>query len=975
MNRIYLGCVLLLALAACQDASIQPDRTPVGTPESLDGTSGALSVTPGLSRPIFITTNQLPEGRAGVSYLATLTAIGGNRPLTWKRVSGALPGGLTFAPNGTLSGMPTSEVRSTLIVEATDGTQSTRKALGLVIHPGLVVTTETLPRATEGITWLSAPGVAVRLAVRGGTPPFTFSAGPLPEGLGLNAADGTLSGVPAQGSAGRYAVTVRVSDAAGASTERGLPLDVLVPRPILGGGTASRPPLGSPLTDTLTVFTVDGDGRRRAGVGVRVRKNGQEYDPPRQALSDASGKVVFTGLGLNGVTDTVDLTANGRGLQNVTMAKVNAALVTLALEDWSLPMPRTDFVAAADPASGRLLVTSGLNALGTWGCIDNVVELDDANTNTWHEPLLHGMPGTMPASAYAAGAFARGAFVVFGGLTCRDFVPIPETWEYAPDTRTWSRWPAAGPEPRSAPVMTPDDTGERVLLFGGQSQESWDSLDDTWVYAPATHTWERRFPSGPIPLARGGAAAAFDSLRAEMVVCGGRNPLIGGLSDCNAYSPANNTWRPLPPLPSPREDFSMAFHAASGELYAFGGRSAGMDRGDLLVLRDGTWVTQVADGAQGAPPRLHGHALVADARSGLLLLLGGARQVDNRISHDVWTFEPASGQWTWRNAPPPSSPTVRLSGSLSGGPSGSNVRATVTVAGNGGYVNLLSIPLVDGRGSYELVDVPSDETLSVRAHVTVRSSSPGVLWSYVDLGLLGPLTADTSRDIAFPPGPLPVNTTTATFVLPSSWTAFDSWGGGASQQRPGFRRVSNGLIRTNRTEDGLSLSYDTVPLQPGATQWFTAILYGQVPPSCVATWLSWDGASGGPPAVPSPSTGLAPGVAECLGGEPPEVVESSWSLTPPAGMQLLWVGIGAAEAPDDWLYIAPLEDLPVAFQLPEPSTLAPSRPMPPGQRVSWYAATYQFTTNSFDYNDFSVAWTREDTGVRVEPYVYVRARN
>ncbi|MFP2929334.1 kelch repeat-containing protein [Pyxidicoccus sp. 3LG] len=966
MNRIYLGCVLLLALTACQDAPHEP--TP-GTSEA----THELTEVPGQipQSPIVITTNELPRAELGASYTATLTARGGRGTFSWRRLSGPLPRGLTFSTQGTLSGTPEVAGRYVLIVEATDGSQSARKALGLDIQNGLVLVTGALPEATEGITWLAAPGTPVRLSAIGGTPPLTFGATPLPAGLSLDAATGTFSGAPAPGSAGRTSVTVRVSDAAGRASERVLPLDTVVPRPIAGGGTASLPPRGSPLTDTLTVFTVDYMGRRLAGVGVRVRKNGQEYDPPRQALTNAAGRVVFTGLGLDGATDTVDLTANGRYLQNVTMAKVNAALVTLVMDTWSLPMPRADFVSAADPDTGRILVTGGYNTLGTTGCIDNVLELDDANTNDWKEPVPHGMPGTLPARVYGAGAFARGRLVVFGGVTCSDNTRPSDTWEYAPATRTWSRWDVEGPGARFSPAMSEDGSGERVLLFGGHSEGL--VLDDLWAYSPLTHSWEQLFPNGPRPQARHTAGAAFDSLRGELVVCGGTGPNAAALADCNAYSAATNTWRALPPLPAARRDFGMAFHAASGELYVFGGRVGTQNQNDLLVLRDGAWVTQVPDGAPGAPPRLHGHALLAEARTGQLLLVAGARLVEGTRSEEVWTFTPSTGQWTWRNAPPPPSiPAVRLTGTLSGGPVGTRIQAVVNVVGRSGYRGRASVYLVDGAGTYEIVDVPPGEELMLSAYVWNRQGFPQAHHSYLDLGAVGPFTADTSLDLHFPPGPLSTVTTTVTFARPESWTSVASLLGGATRQRPGFPGATNGTVVEFGFE-GPSVQLSTFEVSPGATQHFTVGAWGQTPTSCEGATLYLEGAPTGPLALPAPATGLAPGVAECLGGEAPVVAEETWSLVPPVGARLLRVGISAAEAPDDWVYFAPVSDMPTTFQLPEPSTLAPSRPRPPGQRVSWYVDTAFFGTRGFDYDDFSLEWTRPDAWSQVRPYVYVRA--
>jgi hypothetical protein len=68
--------------------------------------------------PLAITTLSLPEATQGSLYAATLAASGGTAPYTWVPfAAGTLPGGLTLAANGALSGTPTAASQYTLTVQ------------------------------------------------------------------------------------------------------------------------------------------------------------------------------------------------------------------------------------------------------------------------------------------------------------------------------------------------------------------------------------------------------------------------------------------------------------------------------------------------------------------------------------------------------------------------------------------------------------------------------------------------------------------------------------------------------------------------------------------------------------------------------------------------------------------------------------------------------------------------------------------
>jgi large repetitive protein len=81
-----------------------------------------------------IQTVSLPAGDVGTAYTAQLQAIGGTGAYTWSLTAGSLPDGLTLAPSGAISGVPTTLGGSNFTVRVVDeaGAADSR-ALSIVV--------------------------------------------------------------------------------------------------------------------------------------------------------------------------------------------------------------------------------------------------------------------------------------------------------------------------------------------------------------------------------------------------------------------------------------------------------------------------------------------------------------------------------------------------------------------------------------------------------------------------------------------------------------------------------------------------------------------------------------------------------------------------------------------------------------------------------------------------------------------------
>ncbi|PYU17737.1 MAG: hypothetical protein DMG29_00255, partial [Acidobacteria bacterium] len=67
----------------------------------------------------------LPGGQVGTLYQTQLTATGGKQPYRWTLAAGALPGGLSLASNGLISGTPTASGNFPVTVSVQDSSSPT----------------------------------------------------------------------------------------------------------------------------------------------------------------------------------------------------------------------------------------------------------------------------------------------------------------------------------------------------------------------------------------------------------------------------------------------------------------------------------------------------------------------------------------------------------------------------------------------------------------------------------------------------------------------------------------------------------------------------------------------------------------------------------------------------------------------------------------------------------------------------------
>ncbi len=218
-----------------------------GTGSCVVTMNGHRDVTAAFGRQVVIASDGTRRyGISGYPYTDTLTASGGNGPLSWSVSAGSLPNGITLnAATGVISGTPGTEGTFSFTATATSSGVSTTKAFGFSVYaPLVIVSTPTRRSAVVGEAYSD------RLVATGGPVPtiWALTSGSFPAGVTFDPATATLSGVPSVEGTFAFSVTAR-SDTLSAS--RQFSFSVYRPLSIASDSARRNGVMGAAYTDTL----------------------------------------------------------------------------------------------------------------------------------------------------------------------------------------------------------------------------------------------------------------------------------------------------------------------------------------------------------------------------------------------------------------------------------------------------------------------------------------------------------------------------------------------------------------------------------------------------------------------------------------------------------------------------------------------------------------------------------------------------
>src|SRR5688572_14241702 len=259
------------------------------------GSSGSVNVTPH-AVPAF-TSGAASNGSVGTAYSHTFSASGSPAP-TFSVTSGALPGGLSLASGGTLTGTPNAGGTFTGVVTATNSagtaTQNFSITIGATV-PGAPIIGAATPGNGQATISFTPPASNGGSAITGYTATCTASGQTTRTGTGAGSPI-TVTGLTAGIT---YTCSVVATNSAGASAASGTVSVVPVAGPAF---TSAAPPAGTFGTAYAHVYTASGSPVPTFGLTSGAF-------PPGLALSGAN----LTGAPSSAGTFTGVVTATNSG--------------------------------------------------------------------------------------------------------------------------------------------------------------------------------------------------------------------------------------------------------------------------------------------------------------------------------------------------------------------------------------------------------------------------------------------------------------------------------------------------------------------------------------------------------------------------------------------------------------------------------------------------------------------------------------
>jgi len=282
-------------------------------------------------------------------------------------------------------------------------------------------------------------------------------------------------------------------------------------------------------------------------------------------------------------------------------------------------------------------------------------------------------PTKSPPARYGASMAydpSTGNMVLFGGTGSTS--TLNDTWTY--NGSTWTQAIDTGctsactnsPSTRAYASMAYDPATGNMVLFGG-IKANGTNLNDTWTYNGST--WTQVDDSSDAgcttsctdgPPGRVFASMAFDPATGNMVLFGGFGGSGSGLNDTWTWN--GSTWTQVDDSgdasctasctnsPPARDDASMAYDPASGNMVLFGGYSSSGPLNDTWIWNGTTW-TQVDDSTDSgctincanSPPARSAASMSYDPATGNMVLFGGS-DASNGNLNDTWTWSGTT--WT-----------------------------------------------------------------------------------------------------------------------------------------------------------------------------------------------------------------------------------------------------------------------------------------------------------------------------------------
>jgi len=172
------------------------------------------------------------------------------------------------------------------------------------------------------------------------------------------------------------------------------------------------------------------------------------------------------------------------------------------------------------------------------------------NSGSWTQSSNNGTnPGNRQEGAMVYMANVD-RVLLYGGFAGASASTSDDTWEYNPNTNTWTQiCTGCAPGVRHAHILVYDDASGKVILFGGQRSFGGANIAQTYIYDPTQPVSTRWKAANPVSEAPASAYTChgYDKQRSRLLIY----PTVGHVY---SYTVAGNTWSDLGITGGPNPD-------------------------------------------------------------------------------------------------------------------------------------------------------------------------------------------------------------------------------------------------------------------------------------------------------------------------------------------------------------------------------------------------------------------------------------
>jgi N-acetylneuraminic acid mutarotase len=261
-----------------------------------------------------------------------------------------------------------------------------------------------------------------------------------------------------------------------------------------------------------------------------------------------------------------------------------------------------------------------------------------ANADTWEQRFPTGTPPA--ARAFHTAVWTGSEMIVWGGArNPAGANSLNDGGRYNPMTNTWTAMSTIGaPAPRNR--HTAVWTGTEMIVWGGNPDTGFISLNSGGRYNPATNSW------AALPLTDAPAARAFHTAvwtNTEMIVWGGAGGGVA-LNSGGRYNPLTNSWGAVSTTGAPAARSAHTAVWTGAEMFVWGGHAVGggLNTGGRYNPASQSWIAVT----MAEPPAARSSHTAIWTGTEMIVWGGDDSTGTNSTLNNGGRYSPSGNSWT-----------------------------------------------------------------------------------------------------------------------------------------------------------------------------------------------------------------------------------------------------------------------------------------------------------------------------------------